>query len=131
MKIQEQFELFRNTLGLFEIDKDMCDSCSLTDYDRPEYFVCADCRNCVECGGCECEEGQANGRGLASQLLALVGKDSFIHPRVRRQDVERGSGRKACVANLQNAGWHTAQSVARHEPSSVCQIGIGACDRRW
>lgn len=45
----EDYELFRNILDLHECEKDQCQQCSLTDYNREEYRVCWGCDTCAEC----------------------------------------------------------------------------------
>jgi hypothetical protein len=51
----QNYELFRNVLGWHAIDEPACDTCSLSDYGRPEYKVCGGCNICLECG-CRCDD---------------------------------------------------------------------------
>ena len=53
-KIRCTFQL--RDCGFSEDGESYCDSCGLAAMGIPQFAVCEECRVCLSCGGCECEQ---------------------------------------------------------------------------
>lgn len=52
------YDLFRDTLGWFEINEPRCFCCGNSSYGQEKYEVCDGCSQCRECG-CQCDSKES------------------------------------------------------------------------